>query len=113
MGLNTSYHCWDGAYSSFARFRKKLAEAAGMPPLQDMYGFGGNISWDDIPYDDIHILLNHSDCDGDIGVGKTIPLRNRLKELLNVISVEERCNVIRFIEGLDKAIADNKGIEFY
>jgi hypothetical protein len=39
MGLDTSHGCWHGAYSAFHRWRCKLAEVAGFPPLQLMDGF--------------------------------------------------------------------------
>src|SRR5436190_549965 len=39
MGLNLSHGCWDGAYSAFMRWRKELARAAGLPPLELMEGF--------------------------------------------------------------------------
>jgi hypothetical protein len=33
MGLDTTHDCWHGAYSAFMRWRRKLAEVAGYPPL--------------------------------------------------------------------------------
>lgn len=39
MGLDTSHDCWHGAYSAFNRWRCKVAEVAGMPPLMLMEGF--------------------------------------------------------------------------
>ena len=39
MGLDTTHGCWHGAYSAFMRWRKKLAEVAGLPPLELMEGF--------------------------------------------------------------------------
>lgn len=39
MGLDVSHNCWHGAYSAFMRWRKKLAEVAGLPPLEMMDGF--------------------------------------------------------------------------
>lgn len=39
MGLDTSHDCWHGAYSAFHRWRQKLAEVAGLPPLDLMEGF--------------------------------------------------------------------------
>lgn len=39
MGLDTSHDCWHGAYSAFHRWRCKLAEVAGLPPLEFMEGF--------------------------------------------------------------------------
>ena len=39
MGLDCSHNAWRGAYSAFMRWRKKLAEVAGLPPLELMEGF--------------------------------------------------------------------------
>ena len=39
MGLDTSHGCWHGAYGEFHRWRCKLAEVAGLPPLELMEGF--------------------------------------------------------------------------
>ena len=39
MGLDTTHDCWHGAYSAFMHWRKKLAEVAGLPPLELMEGF--------------------------------------------------------------------------
>lgn len=39
MGLDTSHDCWHGAYSAFGRWREKLAEVAGLPPLWMMEHF--------------------------------------------------------------------------
>lgn len=39
MGLDTSHGCWHGAYSAFMRWRQKIAEVAGLPPLSMMEGF--------------------------------------------------------------------------
>lgn len=39
MGLDCSHNAWHGAYSAFMRWRKKIAEVAGLPPLELMEGF--------------------------------------------------------------------------
>ena len=39
MGLDCSHNAWHGAYSAFMRWRQKLAEVAGLPPLELMEGF--------------------------------------------------------------------------
>lgn len=42
MGLDISHDTWHGAYSSFMRWREKIAEIAGFPPLELMEGFYSN-----------------------------------------------------------------------
>ena len=39
MGLDTSHNAWHGAYSAFMRWRRMLAQVAGLPPLDLMEGF--------------------------------------------------------------------------
>lgn len=39
MGLDTSHNAWHGSYSSFMRWRKRIADVAGLPPLELMEGF--------------------------------------------------------------------------
>jgi hypothetical protein len=39
MGLDTTHDAWHGAYSAFMRWREKIAEVAGLPPLRLMEGF--------------------------------------------------------------------------
>lgn len=39
MGLDCSHNAWHGAYSAFMRWRQKIAEVAGLPPLEFMDGF--------------------------------------------------------------------------
>lgn len=39
MGLDISHDAWHGAYSAFMRWREKIAEVAGYPPLVLMEGF--------------------------------------------------------------------------
>jgi hypothetical protein len=50
MGLNCSHGAWDGAYSAFHRWRSKIAEVAGMPPLELMEGFYASFEKDKIGY---------------------------------------------------------------
>lgn len=44
MGLDCSHNAWHGAYSEFMRWRTKLAEVAGLPPLELMDGFYAPLS---------------------------------------------------------------------
>lgn len=39
MGLDCSHNAWHGSCGTFMRWRKKIAEAAGLPPLELMEGF--------------------------------------------------------------------------
>ena len=39
MGLDCTHDAWSGAYSAFDRWRRKVAELKGLPPLELMEGF--------------------------------------------------------------------------
>ena len=84
MGLDTSHDCWHGAYSAFARWRKRIAAAVGIN-LDSMEGFGGSRSWSEWALDPIAVLLNHSDCDGEIAHEVCGPLADRLEGLLPLL----------------------------
>lgn len=105
MGLDVSHGAWRGSYGMFMCFRKVLTKAIGMPPLKFMEGFYEGsfhelydltptltdelnelhshlpIRWDVLKDDPLHVLLNHSDCDGEIPVKALQPLANRLEEV--------------------------------
>lgn len=74
MGLNCSHGAWDGAYSAFMRWRQKLAEVAGLPPLELMEGF-----FDSGEYGTLHFGQHEKDPDS-VYVWK----RNRLREQLPI-----------------------------
>jgi len=83
MGLDISvggYGFRAGSYSGFAEFRAVLAKHALNIELDSMEGFGKNgvNSWDTIK-SGLKILLDHSDCDGEI-------YPNQAKELLSALN---------------------------
>lgn len=39
MGLDTSHNCWHGSYGRFMEWRRQLAKACDLPPLDLMDGF--------------------------------------------------------------------------
>jgi hypothetical protein len=115
MGLDTSHDAWHGAYSAFMRWREKLAEVAGLPPLKMMEGFweagvapydpatmifhdpGGKdsvqkflsglpIRWECLKPDPLYTLLCHSDCDGEIAAADCGPIADSLERLLPLLS---------------------------
>ncbi len=121
MGLDTSHGCWHGAYSAFMRWRRKLAEVAGFPPLDSMEGFGGETSWEPYRKDPLTILLNHSDCDGEIKSADCGPLADRLEELLKHTHSQDLRGHVgdwheatrQFIEGLREAAAAGEDVDFH
>lgn len=75
--LHLSAASW--SYSGFNAFRGRLATAANID-LADMVGFGGDSDWD--TGDPIELLLNHSDCDGDMIPDHCEQVAPRLEELI-------------------------------
>ncbi|MEK9726025.1 MAG: hypothetical protein VW405_21410 [Rhodospirillaceae bacterium] len=133
MGLDTTHDCWHGAYSAFHRFRHGIARAIGLD-LASMQGFSestvtgqgrAGIAWSLLKPDPIHILLNHSDCEGEIAVPNLLPLAARLEELIPALAaidgVEPGVGHLssglasaakRFADGLRRAAAAGEAVEF-
>lgn len=141
MGLDTSHGCFHGAYSSFQRWRDKLAETAdytfypGDGPARFMIDWG-NIEttigrdlfgeWKSIPVrpdgtpDPLIILLAHSDCEGKIQAKFTSALADRLEELVPLLGDEDGGGHVgsyadktrTFIAGLRLAAENNEDVEF-
>lgn len=110
MGLDTTHDCWHGAYSAFMRWRRMICEVAGLPPLDLMEGFyrpddpgdvvfwakkGLNdeqafadirrqlpIKWECLKPSALHILLHHSDCDGELRWEDCGPIADELEKLI-------------------------------
>jgi len=145
MGLDVSHGCWHGAYSAFTRWRIKLAEVSGMPPLMLMEGFYDErasdlvsrtptlwtdaphpvlaslpIKWECLKPSPLHILLNHSDCDGEIAASDCGPLADTLAELIPLLPeggsgghiANWREKTQAFVDGLRLAAAAGESVEF-
>jgi hypothetical protein len=78
------------SYSGFMTFRRRLAREIGID-LEEMAGFktvdppgsikDPGISWETVT-DAIEPLLNHSDCDGDLGYDECGRVAPRLREIV-------------------------------
>lgn len=151
MGLDTTHDAWHGAYSSFMTWRNKIAELAGMPPLQLMEGFydplppnvrslptlhcDGNIysnslkridellpiKWECLKPSPLHLLLYHSDCDGDLKWETCIDIAVELEKILPLLPNENAGGHIgnwtdktkQFINGLRKAYEAKEDLIFH
>lgn len=121
MGLGTSHDCWHGAYSSFGKWRRLVAEAAGLPPLEMMAGFGKpHISWECLKETPLLCLLNHSDCDGKITWPECGPLADALEALPDLPDDDEdgyadywRVKTLEFIKGLRLAASLKEDVRFH
>jgi hypothetical protein len=119
MGLDTSHDCWRGPYSLFHEWRCELAKAGGLPPLENMVGFSDNISnteghipWDSIPFSPLHLLLNHSDCDGHLRHGDCNKIAKALELLLPKLDPKWHYKTQTFITGLKLAAAKKQNVIF-
>lgn len=139
MGLDTSHDCWHGAYGAFMKWRMKIAEVAGLPPLMLMEGFydpdryGDSledrwylkgllpISWDCLKDDPIHELLYHSDCDGEIPWESCAGIADSLEKLMPLLPHEDVGGHIgywedktqQFIDGLRLAASKKENVDFH
>lgn len=138
MGLDTSHNCWHGPYSSFTRFRNKLAELAGYEVKNVTYDDGftsptASIDWPRIERENPHCfqgdwrtiesdplvyLIAHSDCDGVLHPAQARALANRLAELLPLIQDDRGCERMKakteqFIAGLRDAVGKGEDVDFH
>lgn len=113
MGLDTSHDCWHSSYSSFNQWRRAIAKAAGLPPLDDMEGFGGSIRWEVLNPSPLHILLNHSDCDGEIRWEDCDAIAKELQKLLPKLTDWHFDSAVQFIAGLHRAAEAKENVDFH
>ena len=140
MGLHTSHGCWTGSHHAFNDWRRAIAKAAGLPPLDLMNGFFDlrnaktqealaqcqehtlAIKWS--PYEHLPItkLLNHSDCDGVILVEDCEVIADALQRLLPALYKISHANcpwpwilasTVVFIQGLRDAAKAGENVEFH
>lgn len=116
MGLDTTHNAWHGSYSTFARFREKVAAAIGIN-LSEMDGFGGTVKWESLPPDDLHLFLNHSDCDGSLSPRECALIALRLVQIGPKLSSDgpfsDRKSAKQFANGCWQAAQRNETLEFH
>ena len=119
MGLDTTHNAWYGAYSAFMRWREKIQEVSGLPPLRSMEGFKehGGLKWDE--KHPLTPLLNHSDCDGYINWSKLSAIADALEKLLPLLDEDGGGHIgnyadktRQFIDGCRLAVSEKKKLEF-
>lgn len=113
MGLDTSHNAWHGPYSSFNSWREEIAKLFNIS-LRDMYGFGGDIQWEAIEENDIHLLLNHSDCDGELSWEECKLIADALTSILDKIEDKwVKSKAETFIKGCLLAYSKQENIDFH
>lgn len=81
LELERREHVTRMPYSTFMQFRQRLAGQIGIQDLDEMEGYGGGRSWEEID-DPIVPFLNHSDCEGDLDAEACETIGPRLRELV-------------------------------
>jgi hypothetical protein len=118
MGLDFSHTDAHWAYSGFMRFRIRIAATLGIN-LERMEGFtrDSNVSnptsWDTID-DDIKVLLNHSDCDGELSPEECRKVAPRLREIVSPWPDDDfdKQQALLLADGMDKVAKNNEPLEF-
>jgi hypothetical protein len=78
-----------------------------------MYGFGGDIQWETIEENDIHFLLNHSDCDGELTWEECKLVADALTSVLDKIEDKwVKSKAETFIKGCLLAYSKQENIVF-
>ena len=116
MGLTTTHGCWDGSCTSFNNWRRKLHSYASPGDSRTL-----DEAWVADHYADqskpINVLMNHSDCDGDIPAEVCGPLADALQEIADRMradgsDTEALEDTEVFIAGLRGAEAYGEAVEF-
>lgn len=112
MGLDFSHGEAHWSYSGFNRFRRSLSAAAKLGALEAREGFGGQKAWPATTEDPIIVLLNHSDCDGDIDPAHLPALAARLDELAPLLEDFDASQARLLAAGCREAAAEGVPLEF-
>lgn len=112
MGLDFSHGEAHWSYSGFHRFRVELAAAIGVD-LDQMQGFGGEISWENVN-NPIIPLLNHSDCDGELSPEECRQIAPKLKEIVSNWPEDDydRRQAERLAEAMETCANEGDALEF-
>ena len=136
MGLDCSHGAFHGAYSSFNRFRKALAEACGgsSPPHAPGAMFDGQLIgpddwfWDDevVPVEHhagLLAIMEHSDCEGELTPDQCAAVSGFLRWAAPRMTTEASGHLLRaghtmgdvalrFADGCDRAVAAGESLTF-
>lgn len=106
--LDLSHGNFSYGYGAFNCFREGICRAVGYGSYDDYVE--KIISSEELSKDSIHILLQHSDCDGEITLEECKKLLPRLQEIVKNLEKSPVCD--DFIESLKEAIEDNSSLYF-
>lgn len=138
MGLDVSHNCFSGSYGEFYFFRQALAVSTGIPPLELMEGFYKSmnqslslptlyhgpdhhygilsldkrlpIQWKCLKPRKVFLLIDHSDCDGNLKWQDCAAIAKDLKSL-NLMPPWDRVRD-QFVKGLMYAASRHEDVDF-
>jgi len=104
-------------YGIFHDWRVAIANALDLPPLKEMEGFSehrGAVTkkWDSLPYNPLFLLLNHSDCDGELRWEDGEAITGELEKNLPKLPQEWHEMTEKFINGYRRAAEKKKNLIF-
>ena len=85
MGLIITNNSFQGHYSDYGNFRRHLSTLVGIGDLSDYSGFGGEKQFPSTDDEPLVLLIDHSDCDGDLSAEECGKVAKRLTEILDLI----------------------------
>lgn len=120
MGLNTSHNAWHGPYISFNQFRYWLASLIGIN-LKEYIGYGINGTKDlKTINNDLRILFDHSDCDGNISPKDCKKIADAITKILKKVNKDSDFitkmhydEAITFRDGCLLAHSKNEVLDFH
>jgi hypothetical protein len=111
MGLDFVGSSAHWSYTGFHDFRVRLAREIEIS-LDNMAGFGGTESWDGLN-DPIILLLNHSDCDGELTPEQCSVVAPRLRVLVGFWPDDyDRDNALRLVHGMEECAKEKRLLKF-
>ena len=112
MGLDISHGIYSASYTGFHSWRQAICIAANYPPLDKMCNFGGNIPWKYFEHDPLHILLSHSDCDGEIEWKNCFGISVRLLQIYSRMPKDWNNRMGQAIKGFKEAFDKRENVKF-
>ena len=112
MGIDFTHCDASWSYGNFHRARVRLAETIGIK-MDEMLGFGGNQEWN-AAVSPLVILLDHSDCDGELSPDECRLVAPALRKAVEPWpdGDSDKRRFLELANGMDAAAEANEPLEF-